>query len=243
YNRVTSEKIVDSSIQKMAKTFKNLAKQEKKILSANNYVSKIKSSKSVSESWNLAQEALLIYPGHSSLINALNETANDNLSYGRKIQKQGKSELARSYYEKVNNDPRIDSQIRHLAKVFIGQTYKNHQPVVYIDSGHGGTDSGASFYGAYEKKLNLNVAKYLKSDLEKRGYTVIMSREKDTFVPLTDRALEANKLGADIFVSVHHNSMGGSGTGKGIETFLFHKVVSGFGQETNRNNFKLNDPR
>src|SRR5699024_1505742 len=95
YNRVTSEKIVDSSIQKMAKTFKNLAKQEKKILSANNYVSKIKSSKSVSESWNLAQEALLIYPGHSSLINALNETANDNLSYGRKIQKQGKSELAR----------------------------------------------------------------------------------------------------------------------------------------------------
>src|SRR5699024_6353878 len=104
---------------------------------------------------------------------------------------------------------------------FIGQTYKNHQPVVYIDSGHGGTDSGASFYGAYEKKLNLNVAKYLKSDLEKRGYTVIMSREKDTFVPLTDRALEANKLGADIFVSVHHNSMGGSGTGKGIETFLF----------------------
>src|SRR5699024_1316738 len=223
--------------------FNNLAKQGKKISSPNDYASKIKSSKSVSESWNLAQEALLVYPGHSALIDALNKTADDNLSYGRKVQKQGKAELARSYYEKVNKDQRIDSQIRHLAKVFIGQTYSNHQPVVYIDSGHGGTDSGASFYGAYEKKLNLSVGKYLKNELEKKGYTVIMSRETDTFVPLTDRALEANKLGADIFVSVHHNSMGGSGTGKGIETFLFHKVASGFGQETNKNNFKLNDPR
>ena len=243
YDRINSEKLVSSSIRNLSKTFNSLAKQGKKISSANDYASKITTSKSVSTAWNLAQEALLIYPNHSALINALNKTANDNLSYGRKLHRQGKSELARPYYEKVNNDQRVDSQIRHLAEIFMGQTNSNHKSVVYIDSGHGGTDSGASFYGAYEKKLNLSVGKYLKNELEKKGYTVIMSRETDTFVPLTDRALEANKLGADIFISLHHNSMGGSGTGKGIETFLFHKVASGFGQETNKNNFKLNDPR
>ena len=84
---------------------------------------------------------------------------------------------------------------------------------------------------------------YLKSELESRGYSVIVSRDSDVFVPLTDRAVEANNLDADIFVSVHHNSMGGIGTARGIETFIFHTVASGFGQEVNRNNFNWDDPR
>src|SRR5699024_7415464 len=88
YDRINSEKLVSSSIRNLSKTFNSLAKQGKKISSANDYASKITTSKSVSTAWNLAQEALLIYPNHSALINALNKTANDNLSYGRKLHRQ-----------------------------------------------------------------------------------------------------------------------------------------------------------
>src|SRR5699024_525727 len=80
-------------------------------------------------------------------------------------------------------------------------------------------------------------------DLESRGYIVIMSRTNDKYLDLTERAYEANDLNADIFISVHHNSMGGSGGARGIETFIHHTVASGFGQENNRNNFKMDDPR
>ncbi len=243
YKRIMDEDLVNASTKDMAQTFSKLAEQGKTVPSANNYASQVTSAKSASGAWNLAQEALLIYPGHSGLIDALNKTANDNLTYGRKLHKQGSEDLAKPYYEKVSNDTRINAQIRHLADVFLQQTAANHQPVVYLDSGHGGSDSGASFYGANEKHLNQQVTNYLKSELESRGYSVILSRGSDVFVPLTDRAVEANNLDADVFVSIHHNSMGGSGTARGIETFFFHKVASGFGQEVNRNNFNWDDPR
>ena len=243
YKRIMGEDLVNTATRNMAKTFSDLANQGKAIPTANNYATQITSSKSASGAWNLAQEALLIHPNHSGLINALNKTANDNLTYGRKLHKQGNESLARPYYEKVSNDTRVNSQIRHLADIFLKQKYANHQPVVYLDSGHGGSDSGASFGGVNEKHLNQQVTNYLKSELESRGYSVIVSRDSDVFVPLTDRAVEANNLDADIFVSVHHNSMGGIGTARGIETFIFHTVASGFGQEVNRNNFNWDDPR
>src|SRR5699024_4228548 len=94
-----------------------------------------------------------------------------------------------------------------------------------------------------EKVLNLNTSRMLKEELEARGYTVIMARESDVFVELGDRPKEANELKADIFVSVHYNSMGGSGIARGIETFIYHRVASGFGQETNHKNFKTDDLR
>src|SRR5699024_9327436 len=133
--------------------------------------------------------------------------------------------------------------IRTLSTVFLNQISPNYSPVVYIDVGHGGSDSGAYHYGISEKHLNMNVSKYLSNELEAKGYIVIMSRESDIFVELIDRAIDANEINSDIFVSVHHNSMGGSGTATGIETFIHHTVSSGFGQETNRTNFKLEDPR
>src|SRR5699024_1183011 len=94
-----------------------------------------------------------------------------------------------------------------------------------------------------EKDLALKTTNYLKNELESRGYAVLMSRDVDVFVGLTERAINANSNVADMFISVHYNSMGGSGTGRGIETFLYHKVSSGFGQETDRSNFLTDEPR
>lgn len=94
--------------------------------------------------------------------------------------------------------------------------------VVFLDVGHGGTDSGAYYYGVAEKDINLQVSNIMKKQLESKGYTVIMSRTTDTFIDhKTDRSIMANQSGADIFISVHHNAMPGNSTVTGIETFYY----------------------
>ena len=80
--------------------------------------------------------------------------------------------------------------------------------IVVIDPGHGGKDPGATSYlGNYEKNINLAIARKLAAILQKRGVQVVMTRQGDTFVELNDRADIANNAGADLFVSIHCDSM------------------------------------
>ena len=96
------------------------------------------------------------------------------------------------------------------------------QRTVFIDAGHGGSDSGAHYYGVSEKDINLQVANKLKAQLEAQGYAVIMSRTTDVFVDIvSERSEMANKSGAEIFVSIHHNAMPGNSIVNGIETFHY----------------------
>jgi len=93
--------------------------------------------------------------------------------------------------------------------------------LVYVDPGHGGSDTGASSGGIQEKDLNLSLSKKVRDVLQNMGYTVVMSRDDDSFPNLSDRAQEANKIGADIFVSIHHNAF--NGNANGIETFYYNE--------------------
>jgi len=78
---------------------------------------------------------------------------------------------------------------------------------IVIDPGHGGKDPGAiSPTGLMEKEINLKVAKYLEDELRKRGFRVILTRSRDTFLTLEERVNVAKKYSADLFVSVHANS-------------------------------------
>ena len=78
---------------------------------------------------------------------------------------------------------------------------------VVIDPGHGGKDPGAiSSRGLKEKIVNLTIAKYLKEELEAKGFKVMMTRTKDIFLTLRQRVEFARKHNADLFVSVHANS-------------------------------------
>ncbi len=78
---------------------------------------------------------------------------------------------------------------------------------VVIDPGHGGKDPGATSYlGYYEKEVNLKVAQKIAQLLKKNGLKVILTRNSDLFIELNDRAEIANRAGADLFVSIHHNS-------------------------------------
>jgi N-acetylmuramoyl-L-alanine amidase len=76
--------------------------------------------------------------------------------------------------------------------------------VIVIDAGHGGKDPGAVGKGAVEKDVTLASARALKAQLEKSGrYRVVLTREKDVFVPLEQRVRIARKAGADLFISLH----------------------------------------
>jgi N-acetylmuramoyl-L-alanine amidase len=93
--------------------------------------------------------------------------------------------------------------------------------IVVVDAGHGGEDSGAKSPAkdVFEKTLTLAIAKKLSAELGAEGATVIMTRKTDVFIPLKERANIANRNQADMFVSVHINSNGGSGSSTGGITF------------------------
>jgi N-acetylmuramoyl-L-alanine amidase len=80
--------------------------------------------------------------------------------------------------------------------------------VVVIDPGHGGEQEGAlSVAGEKEKDLVLQIARRIGVRLRKLGAKVVLTRTADTGVPLANRAAVANAIRADLFVSVHLNSM------------------------------------
>lgn len=91
---------------------------------------------------------------------------------------------------------------------------------VYIDLGHGGTDSGAvGVNNVLEKNIVLEIGKKVESKLKKCGIDVRMSRTTDIFKSLEYRSSDANKWGADCFVSLHCNSS--KTNGKGFEMFCY----------------------
>lgn len=85
---------------------------------------------------------------------------------------------------------------------------KAFRPTIVIDPGHGGHDSGATKNGTVEKDVVLAFAKVLRDKLEKTGrYRVLMTRDDDRFVPLAERVRIARAAGADLFISIHADSL------------------------------------
>jgi len=99
------------------------------------------------------------------------------------------------------------------------------EPVVVIDPGHGGYDSGTEV-GAplLEKDLALQIAIRLQAELERRRVRAILTRTGDYFVTLADRTAFANRAGADLFISIHLNSSPDAGTA-GIETYYLNNTT------------------
>ena len=80
------------------------------------------------------------------------------------------------------------------------------RPMIVIDPGHGGPDTGAKAPGGEheEKAIVLEFATLLRDQLEKSGkYRIAMTRTDDTFIPLDERARFARNRGAQLFISVH----------------------------------------
>lgn len=79
--------------------------------------------------------------------------------------------------------------------------------LVAIDPGHGGEDLGSTRQRLYEKDANLAIALFLKKELEDAGYAVFMIRDTDVTVENKERPAAAITAGADIYVSIHLNSL------------------------------------
>lgn len=77
---------------------------------------------------------------------------------------------------------------------------------IVVDPGHGGKDPGALRSRVREKDLNLAVGKELYKLLKKGNFEVKITRDNDTFIPLSERSKLSNNFKADLFVSVHTNS-------------------------------------
>ncbi len=100
---------------------------------------------------------------------------------------------------------------------------KNRKKIVILDPGHGGKDCGTQGIAqTCEKHIVLNVAKLTAKELDRRGYVVYMTRNSDVFIELQRRTEMANEIHADLFISIHANSMpiGSSKKPKGVETYF-----------------------
>ncbi len=98
-------------------------------------------------------------------------------------------------------------------------------PLVCLDPGHGGEDSGAYYNGVMEKDPNLDIALRARTLLQSLGYRVIMTRETDATVSLQQRCDIANNARADVFVSIHNNAY--MTTSEGTETYCYYGSSDG----------------
>lgn len=91
---------------------------------------------------------------------------------------------------------------------------------IVIDPGHGGSDPGAIGNDLYEKELTLDISNRTKEYLEKHytGHKVLLTRTHDEYLTLAQRAQFANNNKADLFISMHINSGGGTGYESFIHT-------------------------
>lgn len=119
---------------------------------------------------------------------------------------------------------RIDAE-RLLAPILrpgIGQARIPRLRTIVIDAGHGGRDTGKvnERLRAQEKDYTLDTAYRAKKLLERDGYRVVLTRSDDRFVELPERAAIAERVDADLFISIHFNSVeNGAARVTGIETY------------------------
>ena len=94
------------------------------------------------------------------------------------------------------------------------------RPLVVIDAGHGGSNTGAAgTAGLYEKQLTLVLARAVRDRLVAGGVEVVMTRDRDATLTLRQRVAAANQRGADLFISIHANASPAR-VQRGFETFV-----------------------
>ncbi|MGN8364100.1 N-acetylmuramoyl-L-alanine amidase family protein [Helicobacter pylori] len=130
--------------------------------------------------------------------------------------------------KEAENESKNQIFIAEKNDTFIKTKRKKHKKIV-LDAGHGGKDCGAmSANLVCEKDIVLEVVKFLHKELKKRGYSVLLTRDKDIYIDLVARTELANKKSADLFISVHANSIPKRSTSNahGIETYFLSTARS-----------------
>ncbi|GAA8181193.1 N-acetylmuramoyl-L-alanine amidase [Helicobacter pylori] len=130
--------------------------------------------------------------------------------------------------KEAENESKNQVFIAEKNETLIKTKHKKHKKIV-LDAGHGGKDCGAmSTNLVCEKDIVLEVVKFLHKELKKRGYSVLLTRDKDIYIDLVGRTELANRKSADLFISVHANSIPKHSTSNahGIETYFLSTARS-----------------
>ncbi len=159
-------------------------------------------------------------------------------------ERSAKKEIPKKESE---NESKNQVFIAEKNDTFIKTKRKKHKKIV-LDAGHGGKDCGAmSANLVCEKDIVLEVVKFLHKELKKRGYSVLLTRDKDIYIDLVARTELANKKSADLFISVHANSIPKRSTSNahGIETYFLSTARSErarkVAEQENKDNVNLMD--
>ncbi|WQT01029.1 N-acetylmuramoyl-L-alanine amidase [Helicobacter pylori] len=179
------------------------------------------------------KEKTLIKHAHSKHAHSpLNERSAKKEIPKKEIPKKEipKKEIPKKEIPKKEAENESKNQVFIIEKndTFIKTKHKKHKKIV-LDAGHGGKDCGAmSANLVCEKDIVLEVVKFLHKELKKRGYSVLLTRDKDIYIDLVARTELANKKGADLFISVHANSIPKHSTSNahGIETYFLSTARS-----------------
>ena len=108
---------------------------------------------------------------------------------------------------------------KKIKKTKVKEKPSQRKAIVVIDPGHGGKDPGAVTKGLYEKTIVFKLAKKIKKlSKEYDSLEVKLTRDKDIFLPLEERAAIANKMNGDLFISLHANSFADKNVG-GMEIY------------------------
>ncbi|UOR98086.1 N-acetylmuramoyl-L-alanine amidase [Helicobacter pylori] len=149
--------------------------------------------------------------------------------------------------KEAENESKNQVFIAEKSDASIKTKRKKHKKIV-LDAGHGGKDCGAmSMNLVCEKDIVLEVVKFLHKELKKRGYSVLLTRDKDIYIDLVARTELANKKSADLFISVHANSIPKRSTSNahGIETYFLSTARSErarkVAEQENKDNVNLMD--
>ncbi|GAA7168563.1 N-acetylmuramoyl-L-alanine amidase [Helicobacter pylori] len=145
-------------------------------------------------------------------------------------ERSAKKEFLKKEFPKkeAENEGKNQVFIAEKNDAFIKTKRKKHKKIV-LDAGHGGKDCGAmSANLVCEKDIVLEVVKFLHKELKKRGYSVLLTRDKDIYIDLVARTELANRKSADLFISVHANSIPKHSTSNahGIETYFLSTARS-----------------
>ena len=155
----------------------------------------------------LVDKHFIIKPGSKPqsrlVIDLVPTTRIQFLAYLKKSRNQKAVELP-----KLNLLEQKHQRAQEFQKKSPQQKIKKSKRIV-IDPGHGGVDPGAiGLQGSYEKKIVLMAAKSIEKILVKSGrYDVILTRKSDRFIPLRKRVAIARRAQADLFISLHADSI------------------------------------
>lgn len=157
----------------------------------------------------------LIFPGNLTEIFAEEEFLNtgDCILQIRIYYDEEKDTTEMCFCSSVILDCELsESDIPGYASLYIDYTGNINKKIIVIDAGHGAHDPGAVYFGVNESDINLKMLLYCKQYFDESGIKVYYTRTDDTFYSLDERAALSGLVGADMFISIHHNASNNKST-------------------------------